>query len=476
MSVTIYKYGQENIPRCAVEGDTSSQQSVTLMAEDTLTLSFKVTNKISFQIGDYCYWFGKLYQINTLPKITETANNDITYNLVMESEMYDLGKVQFLFLDANNQFTQSAFTFRGTPQNYGDLLIYNLLRVFPDADWILGSVISADLVTQDFTGQNCLEALQTIATIFNTEYLVEGKTINIFQRATSSGLILSRGQGKALVNLTVENQDNSNIITRLYVFGSTRNITNTYRDASPNLRIGDINYIEKNVDLYKIFEQTIFFDGTTKDKNGAPLPEIYPHRTGVVSAVDGQIGTSDQFVFYDDSIDFDLNDCLISGVTAQVVFNTGLLAGYTFDIGAYDDTTKKITINQNTNEPNLIVPTSTLIMAIGDEYVFVSINMPQSYIDQAEADLRTAGIDYLDEFCIPSLAYSGDCNQIYFKSKNVPFLLAQTVGIASDVLGINATSRITSYTRNIRNPYLYTLKLADTVKPTSLLVQIINGL
>lgn len=466
MSVlTIYRFATTTA-RAVIEPDVSSQQQVTLMNEDILVLNFSTTAPISFQIGDYAHFIGKLYQINKLPKRTKTSTRNYQYNLQMEAEFYDLGKVDYFFLDENNVFTEPVFTLRGRLQDFGDLIVYNLKRVFPTANWILGQVLQTDYATITFTAQNCLQVLQTLATTFDTEYLIIGKTINLFQNISSSGLVLQQGKDNPLISLTESDQDASNVITRLYAYGSTRNITATYRDGAQRLRMGSTSYIEKNVDLYRTVEYVILFDGTNGNE------EIYPHRTGTVSAVD------DPFNFYDSSMNFDLNGAgiLIPGVTAQVVFNTGLLSGYTFDIAAYDTATKKFTINQDTSETSFVVPSTTYPPQVGDTYVIININLPQPYVDQAESDLRAAAQTYIDAHSIPPVTYACICNAKWFKDNNRSFNLAESAQIIDTDFGINKITRITAFTRNFQNIYLYTLTLSDTVLPRSLIVKLINGL
>jgi hypothetical protein len=497
MSVTIYKFGTI-VARATIEPDTNSQQSLTLMAENTFTLNFKIATPIIFQIGDYCYFLGQLYEINVLPTCKLTGNRQLAYTLVMESPMYDLGKVEFLFLDENNNFTDAVFSFTGVPQDYGNLLIANLNRVFPTANWILGNVIQPDFVTigfvtQDFNSQNCLQALKTIASIFQTEYLIEGNVINIFQRQTSSGLLLQYGSGNALTSLEQDNASNANPITRLYAFGSTKNIisyvdptsgvnSHVYRPnaqgvGSQRLRMGTINYLEKNINLYGVWESCIIFDGSTSDvKTNAPLPEIYPHRTGTVSAVSPNTDTDYFLNFIDNSMEFDVNDYLITGVAAQIVFNTGLLAGYSFTVNEYDNSAKKFYFNQDNSNPALIVPSASLYPQVGDEYVITNISLPQNYIDTAEAQLTAAAQAYLDENCVPAVTFDVVCNPIWFQQNNPTFALGQSVMIESPILSISRTIRIVSYTRNARNPNIISMKLADTVPANSIIVKLINGI
>src|SRR5690606_6361251 len=112
---------------------------------------------------------------------------------------------------------------------------------------------------------------------------------------------------------------------RLYVTGGSDNLPNEYRNFSKSLKFSDDGYIE---DATMIAEMGL--------KEGSlNLPEIYPHRTGKVTA----LGTT-AFKFVDNTMDFDLNErdetnntvYLIQGTSAKVHFNTGNLAGYEFEI------------------------------------------------------------------------------------------------------------------------------------------------
>lgn len=467
--LSIYGVGT-TIVRANVKPDTSSQQQVALMGQDTFTVNFSSEVVIHFQLGDYCTFIGKVYKINQLPKRTRISTRNIQYSIVMEAEYYDLGKVDYFFLDSENRVKEPVFPLRGTLQDFAELIILNMERVFPGQGWELGSIEVTDYATIDFSAQNCLQILQTLASTFATEYFVEGKTINIFQKQASNGLEFEYGEDKSLKTLTEANQDSMNVITRLYVYGSTKNIAPAYRNGSQRLRIGDVNYIEKNVDQYGVIEQTIIFDGS----NG--LPEIYPHRTGTVSAVDTFVDADTTLTFEDLAIDFDVNPYLIPGVVAQITFNTGLLSGQTFDISSFDNGTKKFTINKNTSNSSFIVPSELYLPVVGDTYVVTQIDQPQSYIDDAEQQLMAAGQSYMLIHSLPPLVYSGDCNPFWFKSNNPKFDITDRVQVLDLDMGINTSKRIISYTRNFINIFQITFELSDTVKPKSNIVKLLNRL
>lgn len=468
-TLTIYKFGTSATVRAIIEPDSTSAQKLTLMQEDVLALSFLSPVNIAFQIGDYCTFLGKLYQINQLPGREELSSRRIQYTLQMEAEYYDLAKTSYLFLNSTNVFTEPVFPLRGKLQDFADLIIYNLKRVFPTAEWVLGEVEQTDYQTIDFSAQNCLQVLTTLASNFNTEYLVVGKTINLKQIQSSSNLLLKRGKNNPLLSLKESPQDSSNVITRLYAYGSTKNISATYRGGLQRLQMGNISYIEKNVELYRLQEFIKIFDGSDG------TTEIYPHRTGTVSQID-TTGSNPFLNFYDADIDFDVNDYLISGVTAQVVFNTGLLSGYTFDISSYNNSTKKFIVNQNAADPNFVVPSTLFNPQVGDTYVIVNINQPDIYYSDAETLLQAAAQAYLDLNCIPPVSYTGVINQKWFKDNNRSFNLGDQVQVQSDKLGIDKITRITSFSRKINNIFDIDMTLADTITPNLIIVKLINGL
>lgn len=462
--VDIYQYNTNAI-RATLDPDENSEQQGAIMGADQVVLNVSVGRAIPFKIGDYATIFGALYKMNTLPTVTKVWQRKYQYTITLEGLMYDLGKVQYLFLNANNHFTEAKFTFRGRPRELCDLIIYNLKRVFPDAPWKLGFVIDAEPLSIDFSAQNCLEALSTIANAFTTEYLFEGYTINLYKKQLNSGLVLEYGQNNTLYGLTRQNADNSNIITRLYAYGSNKNIGSNYRFGAQYLRMADGLFIEKTNDPSWIVEDTVYFDGTDG------RVEVYPHRTGVVSAV------ASPFIFTDADIDFDVNGYLLpDGTSAKITFNTGLLSGLVFEMHNYDATTKTFTINPNTNETTIAAPSEDYKPVVGDEYVITDITQPLSYINKAESELKAEAQRYLNENSSPKLTYSVVCNPIFFKQNNITIFLGQTVGIIDADLDINRQIRIVGFTRNLRNPNLFTMTLSDTVKVQSTIVKLINGI
>lgn len=211
-------------------------------------------------------------------------------------------------------------------------------------------------------------------------------------------------------------------------------------------------FLQKNEQLYGIIEGTLIIE------------DVYPTRTGTLTAVDG----TNFYKFKDTTIDFDINAQLAPGLTPKVAFNSGQLAGYKFEISAFDNTTKEFTILKNKDETALDIPSSTIRPAIGDSYVLIDIIMPSSYVTAAELLLQAKATDYLDTKSVPSYKYVIECDPAYFRKKNIYLNAGDVVRIIDNELAVNKEIRIISVTRSLIDEFQYAVQLSDTI-PTGTL-------
>lgn len=463
--INIYQYNTADL-RATVDPDDKSTQDCGIMRGDTVNLNFTDATFIEFRVGDYATLFGGRYRMNRDSAWGKIADRNWQYTLVLEGSYHQLGRVSYFTLDEFNHLTKGKFELRGRPVDFLDLVVSNMNRVFPGEGWVRGMVVDADYQSIPFDSQSCLQVLSTLADKYNTEFLINGTVISLIKTQPASGQVLEYGRGKALYGIARGNQnDHSGIITRLYVYGSSKNIGDNYRGGADRLRMADSLYIDKNVSSYGVYEDTIVFDGT----NG--LAEIFPHRTGTVSAV-----TANN-IFTDASMDFDVNAQLMPGVTAKVTFNTGQLAGVTFEVSAYDDGTKTFTINPNTDSQTVTLPNDDLKPAVGDKYVIVDIIMPLAYVTQAEADLRQAGVKWLNDNGPAKFVFTPNSNPLYFQSTGIELHLGYSYQLLVADAGVSRQTRVMSWSRNLRKPNIYTnLVLSDTVVPQLPIVKLLNTL
>ena len=208
-----------------------------------------------------------------------------------------------------------------------------------------------------------------------------------------------------------------------------------------------ISVLDMNTDLYGIIE-------------GALIQEdIYPQREGTVTGAD----VTNFYKFSDAGLDFDINAQLMPGLTAKVVFNTGQLSGYSFDVSSYDATAKSFLILKNKDEKILDLPSVFFRPAIGDKYTLVDLLMPQSYIDTAEQALRAKATTYLTLKSLPSFKYTVECDPVYFRKQNIVLHIGDIVRVQDSELQVDKQIRIVSLTRNLSDEFQYTVGLGDTV-------------
>ncbi|WP_181127822.1 hypothetical protein, partial [Parapedobacter indicus] len=203
----------------------------------------------------------------------------------------------------------------------------------------------------------------------------------------------------------------------------------------------------------EIVEHTVFFDN------------IFPSRTGTVTA----LGV-DELSFVDNTLDFDINDQL-AGTPAKVSFVSGQLASFEFEITEYIHATKTITIKRIDDDPAYPdgVPHAPLVFAVGDKYVLLDINMPASYVTDAESRLLAAGQSYLDENKVDRHEYSAELTPLWVLQNAPNLRLGYTINIKDAELGIDKDLRIAGWQRDLQQPAKYTgLKLTERIKPSEI--------
>lgn len=444
--VTIYR---GTTPVVDVHPDTNSVQTKQVMGDNMVSLSFVLPQYTEIRFGDTATILGERYKVppHQLPVVNKASGkgSDVQqweYTVTMYGEYFDLNKIQFLFLGDDNTLRQTEFAFTGTLSKFLDLLLLNANRVSPT--WAKGDVISTGTKTLTFSRENCLQVLQRLATEFDTEWAVEGKTIHLSRRRTVSNIRFRHGWNKGLYAISRQMLSDTRIVTRLYAEGSQKNLPPNYRNYKPRLKMrGGVDYLEENVITYDISEGAQVFD------------DIYPHRTGKVTAV------GDIYTLYDSTLNFDLNQYGIPNVEPKIQFTSGQLKGYFFKVKAYNATTKEFKILKNAEEKTLDIPSDLLKPAVNDEYVLTDIIMPQPYIDDAERRLTVAAESLLAKLSRPQYAYAVDISPVYVKGRGYTITIGTQVNISDPELGLNERTTVVKFTRNIQDEYKYTVELSD---------------
>lgn len=550
MTELIFYRGSDEFIRIKIDESTQTKE---IGGQNTVNLSFKDSRYINFRLGDYIRVFPgteweEVYKINRPPMAHKEASIYWEYSFTVESEAYDLAKVSFMGLDSGNNLTEPEHSLMGDAGWHLKLLLQNIHRIDPDFE--LGEILptTAKLIT--YSRDNCYNALVKMAEAFGTEFWVRGKKISLTKVQSEKGRLYMQGQNKGLYTITREAIEERNIATRLYAYGSDKNLpfnylskrlrlpvavdpkvvsnvmvqvvpdlttigfnlfftpptapgvtdlqvefrvsgstdpfqvqggspisprylsgfdigtmlevrfvtvmgVDTYTTPSitvfedtvlPELPAPHTPYLEKNTDLYGVIEHTEYFD------------DIYPGRVGTVTGVDA----TDPFKLVDTDIDFDINEYLINS-PAKLTFNTGQLAGYTFNLQSYDHATTTVIFLKNSDEKALDVPNEYMRPAIGDAYVITDIMMPQEYITDAENRLLAEAEKFLAICSVPQVRYKVAFDPTYLRRRGYMPVIGELIWIKDEQFNIERKIRVVATSRSIVNEWDVTVTLSDVV-------------
>lgn len=457
--------------RARKSGVTKAEQSITLLGADTVAITVKSATPLTFHLGDQIDVYGKTYTLNQLPGIKKTGNRNFEYTLTFEGVQYELIDVQFLLPDDT---VLDSFT--GDLEDFLGILIGNLTRAYP-GKWVLGVFpANTEYKTLTYTEKNCLEVLQDFCTQWGTEFEITQangvRTLNIKTAGVNFPYTFRYGRTGGLYELTRQNINSKNVVTRLYVYGGNSNLGDKYRYTRLCLpgKAKNASYIEDAAAIaaYGLKENTKIFD------------DIRPERYGEVTAAG-----SAYYAFKDATMNFDLNEkdsagntkWLIDGATAKVKFTTGNLAGYEFDIHKYDHATKEIQVVPFTDENGMKFPSETSAafqFGVGDKYFFTDINLPDAYKTDAENKLLAEGNKAITEYSQPQVQYGLSIDENFIRQfageltiVNL-FAVGDYIPVEDEDIGVNKSIRITAFTRDLLREYKYNITLGDSVTKTTI--------
>lgn len=495
-----------NEPFCFAKEATLTSS---LMGDDYISLKIVSSEWLSFAKGDKIVVGGNEYSIRATTTREIVSEGYYNYEPVFYGVMYDLMKTIYRNCDKYGKSDKSTFDLTYTIKEFVQVLIYNLERDYPGV-WKFDedNCPETEAMTIQFSGVNCLQALQTLCNSeqFNLEFQITqdngirtihigkfGKRIN----PPSGADFFEWGKGNGLYNLKEQKIDDKAIITRLWVEGGTTNIRSDYRGYAERLQLpmqrmnqydhtlADGTVVKANTEMIGISDESKRYieNAELRDKIGSEedvktYDNIYPKRTGKVTAV----VADDICAFVDDTMDFDLNKkddkgtvYLVNGVSAKITFTSGRLAGQQFELnakGGYDDKTKTFKIIPFTDNRGLTIPSeetkNSFFIEVGNTYKITDIYLPEQYEKRAEEDLWYAGSDDFKDASQVRAQYALTFDRLYFlqslssDTDTSVFAVGDYVPVKDTRFGIEKTMRIQKITRNLLLEHDYQITLADS--------------
>ena len=457
-------YDKANNLRLTASPNSSSSVTEEIGGECSVSASFTHTEYVPLDVDDYIEVEGVRYKVKSRYRPKQKNTQTYEYSVKFYAPIHDAEDTLMLFQEGG---TTSEFSYDGGPREHLQLWIDNMNRRAGGNLWSIGTVITAENKVIDYRNVKCWDAAfgsNGIAATFDTEMWADGYVINLCK--AERGEVVELGYLQGLTNLAQEDNGEVKFFTRLFPLGSTRNIDATkYGYSRLQLPSREI-YVDKNVDLYGVKEET----------EEAAFAEIYPQYVGTVSSVRTEEKTSEEgrkytvYYFKDNGMNWNPKDYEIPELDYMLQFQTGELAGRgtdgSFQAAWHEDTREWEIINVYPDDTTQI-PGGVIIPNPGDKYIPWNFAMPQEYITEAEQAYKLAVDDFLNTYSFDPNKYTGTTDRNYIENNNTPLRIGWNVRLLSEqyfgTTGGYKDTRITKVQRKLNDLCQATITCSDEV-------------
>ena len=281
---------------------SSSVRHLELMSKDYVRLVFSTEKKININVGDSVGLdeYGTFYitdpQKGTYNKSTGGYDYDLQFNAP-----YFLWKNKIYKFDPGEKGkNETTWSLTGTLEEHMSVFLENLKEYgysYEVEDSIYKDESSQRIVYIQFDKTNLFDALTQIAEKFSYEWAVDGSLIyfgNIIEDDLTPAVSLTMGDNVEDMSAQDSNND---AINRYYVFGSTRNIPQGYRQKDTGIVMNGV--VQKRLMLPKgipYIDTRIGMKPNEVVEGVLVLDDIYPRtksKVATVTAVEKNMETTD---------------------------------------------------------------------------------------------------------------------------------------------------------------------------------------
>lgn len=454
--------------RATVVVGSGSVRRFALMGDDYVTLKFVVAEPLYIAIGDYIDTdFGRFVIVSDQkPNISKTTGG-YEYELKFEAPHCAWkNKISMLVYKQNVGNVEKRYRKESSWNHTADIITQAEAAIIDNLD-CLGMDYRVQLrgVDEDTASKSVLvtydntsiyDALTLIADAFDVEWWIVGNIIYFgkcqFGDETYS-VDLTLGDNVSDMGNAKSSAD---FATRFYVYGSDKNLRN-YRktDRGESVALGVVTdrlMLPKGtdyIDLYKydtegnrvyitdsaytadtntempseeVVENTIVFDDVYP-KQDATITDVLVYRKEPIKDSEGNVVKKIPIYWCKvDGFIFD-RKYLLEGKTIQMMFQSGLLSGMTFDVtfNPANDAVKHPdgSVNKDAQRWELVyntdygreLPDETLKPSAGDKIVFINFDAKLvtegDMVADAEKKLYTTAVDYIKKQATDNQTY--DC-------------------------------------------------------------------
>lgn len=440
-----------------VSPSDSSTHVHELMGENVVNASFTSPEYVSLDVNDYLELEGSPYKLHTAYEPRQKSTQEYTYNIKFYGRESEVKRALMLYLTDGE--LEPKFSYEGSPRDHVQKVVDSLNYMEGGNRWVTGTVIDAPNLSLDYNNMFCDQALTELAGKLETEWWIEGYTVNLCR--CEFGETVELGYLHGLINLQrSENNTDVRFFTRLIPLGSTKNIDKGLYGFKRLQLPGRERYVDKDTDRYGVYPQV----------EEAAFEGIFPRRTGTLSEVrsEERTGENGKYVvwyFKDSGMDFDPNEYDLPGLVKHAVFKSGNLQGRDFEIN-FDSGKKEFEIITQYPDEESQLPGGNLIPASGDTYILYNLRMPDEYYAPAEAEYKAAVDAFLAKYSTDTAIYRGDTDYVHILEHGIILSVGRRVRLLSDNYFKETghrDSRITKVTRKLNNLSQATIECTNAV-------------
>lgn len=483
--------------RFSTDFNVGSIGRYSLGKEDYITLPFNVLTPINFKMGDYVDLsgildeslggkFAKIYEVVDLPTPTyDQSTGGYNYELRLDAYYWKWKNKKFKYMpevagqEASWNLTASLDMQLGVFLRNLQALGYKYRG--NDFDFSIDSSVENSAKLMSYENTNLLDALTNMAETWNCEWWVEDNIIR-FGRCENGDAVR--------IELGVEAQEmprsesQGTYATRVYAFGSTRNIPSNYRPVDETVVVNGI--VQKRlmlpegtpyIDAYRYKDGKRVYIGEEGYDIGTEMPqeeaiediifldEVYPRTECVVGTVGSYTSTIEDeetqetvtqtFYYVTDTSGLVFDESyIIDGEELRLVFQSGLLNGMDFGVTFHKAGTSLGSVTLESDVYEIVandnygrtLPDETLKPTTGDKFILYGWDSTKitdlGLVSNAEQELRDKTVDCVKKMMVDDGTYNTTLASSWVKEN----MISRTFDIGQRIELVNKsffeTSRI----------------------------------
>lgn len=471
--------------KLSVSIGSSSLHRFELMKEDYISIVFSLETPVQLEIGDNVDYEGSLYYITDKVYPTfNTSNGGYDYTLRLESHYYRW-KNHILFYDRQGN-KEASWSLTRSPEAHLSIVVSNLRAIgftFKGKEYqaIVDSTVDPVAKLVQYNNTNIIDALTKIAEAWECEWWVDGD--KIYLGHLEHGEPVNLEIGKEISSMS-RSQSQDIFATRLYAFGSSRNLPSDYRKGETGAVVEGV--VQKRLMLPAGTPYVDVIEGLEEEQVVEAViifEDIYPRVTGTITEVipkeitdeydSGDPITFTVYRFKDANLTFK-KEYILPGQDLHVIFQTGPLSGMDFALEfnperlPEDNPEAQVFEIVRNDTYGQTLPESPLIPGIGNKYILYNFDtryVNDALIPQAEQELLERTIAYKDKVVSDPSTYTCSLNSyrasgydenngLLNPEKEINLLPGQKVNLINKAYFENGRiSRVIGFEKKLDIPY-----------------------